>query len=213
MAAYTYDRRGNRTGYVADGCVRDRYYLQGNQQADIFSYMVPEPASCSAAMSGPTVVTDEDGRGARLGTAWWYWWADLGYQPNLISGGLDTVFKSVTVSRSGAAPLNYTYSIPTMTKSVIPLLLEWSAAALRGGFVPDDCVKSVTALCAFVSGVHHGLWLAGSQDVEWAEFSAWLTQTGVARGNETPLDAVRRISPAAPLDALGTWLTQFKTSG
>jgi hypothetical protein len=96
-----------------------------------------------------------------------------------------------------------------MIKSVIPVLFEWSAVARRGGFVPDDCAQSVTALGAFVSGVHHGLWLAGAQDVEWATFSAWLTRQGFAYGNESPLDAVRRIAPNAPLPLLSDWLSAF----
>lgn len=96
-----------------------------------------------------------------------------------------------------------------MTGSVIPILREWSTLARKGGFVPDDCARNVTALSSFVSGVHHGLWLSGNRDDDWAAFAAWLTGRNIALGNESPLDAVRRLAPSEPIVTLGDWLASY----
>ncbi len=100
-----------------------------------------------------------------------------------------------------------------MKTSVLPILAEWSDAAAKGGFVPDDCASSSVGLSAFITGVHHGLSLAGARDSQWAMFSAWLTSEGLAHGNESPLDALVRLSPEKPLDLIGRWISQFSRRG
>jgi hypothetical protein len=96
-----------------------------------------------------------------------------------------------------------------LKQSVIPIIREWASIARRRGFVPDECDRNAAALAAFVSGVHHGLWLAGATDTEWAAFAVWLTGQEIAKGNESPLDAAARVSPSSPLQALGDWLDSF----
>ncbi|MEW5738692.1 MAG: hypothetical protein AB1938_07175, partial [Myxococcota bacterium] len=106
--SYGYDRRGNLTSFTADGCTRSVTYLTGDRE-EIFSSMVPQSADpeCNGRFSGPTLFFDADGRTSRKATAFYWWYADLGYAPD--SSGLDTVVKSVGVTRAGSATANYSY--------------------------------------------------------------------------------------------------------
>jgi len=108
--SYGYDRRGNRTTYSTDGCSRSIYYQTGDRD-ETFNFMAPQTADpeCNGRFSGPTIQFDADGRGWRKGTAYWWWYADLNYVPNSLSSGLDSVMKSVTVNRTGAAPTTFNY--------------------------------------------------------------------------------------------------------
>lgn len=97
-----------------------------------------------------------------------------------------------------------------MAPSVLPLLTEFAVASRAGRFVPYGCDKNVGILGGVVSGVHHGLWLGGLRDEAWSEFSAWVTQKGIAQGNESPLDVLVRLSPDKPLEMLADWISEFE---
>ena len=107
---YGYDLRGNRTSYEADACTRTSSWMTG-PLSDLFNSMVPDSSDpeCSGRFSGPSLFYDVDGRTSRKATAFYWWYADLNYTETGTSGGLDSVFKSVTVNRAGSAALNYSY--------------------------------------------------------------------------------------------------------
>lgn len=94
--------------------------------------------------------------------------------------------------------------------SVLPLLTEFAVASRTGGFVPYACDKNVGVLVGVVSGIHHGLSLGGLRDESWNEFSAWLRQTGLAQGTESPLDILVRLSPDKPLELIADWIDEFE---
>jgi len=110
--SYAYDRRGNRTATSQDGCAKT-YTSGGGSSLDLLSVEVPDSsAGCMSRFSGYSYFPNNDGRTYSLATAY-YWWsatmglASTGGSPAPGNGGLDSVYKSVTLN--GTATYQYYY--------------------------------------------------------------------------------------------------------
>lgn len=109
---YAYDSFGNRSAASIDSC--DRSYGRGQGgTVDLLHVTTPNTmdADCLSRFSGNTYLYDDDGRVNRIATAFWWWSADFNYEAEgILTGGLESVFKSVSVSgAAGSASYHYFY--------------------------------------------------------------------------------------------------------
>lgn len=97
---YSYSTRSTRNGQTIDGCP---YVMSmGSGQAnDLLNVWYPDQnnAACQTGYSGYTRLYDADGRTATNATAYWWWREDFGWGNAMnLQSGLDTVFKSVSIT-------------------------------------------------------------------------------------------------------------------